>query len=61
MNYWTMDKYGFGIDNKTIWQIKDRMPNNIEKKNIDGGNRQSKHWMDVLIGWNWKYLMEKHI
>ena len=32
MNYWTMDKYGIEIDNKTIWQIKDRMPNKIEKK-----------------------------
>ena len=34
MNYWTMDKYGVGIDNEIIQKIKNRMLNNIEKKTL---------------------------
>ena len=53
-----MDKYGVGIDNKIIQKIKNRMPNNIEKKNIDGGNRQNKqikfmNYLDYGQIWNW--------
>ena len=47
MNYWTMDKNGIGIDNKTIWQIKDRMPTNIEKKTSMAVIGKINKWMDV--------------
>ena len=47
MNYWTMDKYGVGIDNKIIQKIKNRMPNNIEKKTSMAVIGKINKWMDV--------------